>query len=212
MEAKELKSFFKTGIENVLVDHLSGYGFKWRYGSLKFQRSKDDFVQSILFFLTPSKYQDDKSIGHISIMIRLDSNEITKVATRLKGANNKFDAIDTVLNVNAGLISGSKAIEWRPTSIEDMNILIEKEIKPLIIEKIIPFLNNRSTMNNVLDDFENHNTYFFSNSNDVVALLAIAMYCLQNKLESANKVANEYLLSDDIYREKYKNVLIKLNS
>ena len=67
-------------------------------------------------------------------------------------------------------------------------------------------------MNNVLDDFENHNTYFFSNSNDVVALLAIAMYCLQNKLESANKVANEYLLSDDIYIEKYKNVLIKLNS
>lgn len=145
-------------------------------------------------------------------MIRLDSNEITKVATSLKGVNNKFDAIDTVLNVNAGLISESKAIEWRPTSIEDMNILIEKEIKPLIIEKIIPFLNNRSTVHDILDDFENRKTYFFSNSNDVVALLAIAMYYLQNKLESANKVANEYLLSDDIYREKYKNVLIKLNS
>ena len=212
MEAKELKFFFKTGVENVLADQLSSYGFKWRHGSLKFQRSKDDFVQSILFFLTPSKYQDDKSIVHISIMIRLDSNEITKVATSLKGVNNKFDAIDTVLNVNAGLISGSKAIEWRPTSIEDMNILIEKEIKPLIIEKIIPFLNNRSTVHDILDDFENRKTYFFSNSNDVVALLAIAMYCLQNKLESANKVANEYLLSDDIYREKYKNVLIKLNS
>ena len=67
-------------------------------------------------------------------------------------------------------------------------------------------------MHDILDDFENRKTYFFSNSNDVVALLAIAMYYLQNKLESANKVANEYLLSDDIYREKYKNVLIKLNS
>ena len=212
MEAKELKFFFKTGVENVLADQLSSYGFKWRHGSLKFQRSKDDFVQSILFFLTPSKYQDDKSIVHISIMIRLDSNEITKVATSLKGVNNKFDAIDTVLNVNAGLISGSKAIEWRPTSIEDMNILIEKEIKPLIIEKIIPFLNDRSTMNNVLDDFENHNTYFFSNSNDVVALLAIAMYTMQHNTERAKKIASKYLLPDEVYRERYKNLLIKLNS
>ena len=102
MEAKELKFFFKTVVENVFADKLSSYGFKWRYGSLKFQRSKDDFVQSILFFLTPSKYQDDKSIVHISIMIRLDSNEKTKEATRLKGANKKYDAIDTLLNVNAG--------------------------------------------------------------------------------------------------------------
>ena len=115
MKAKELRSLFRVSIEKDLADLLFKYGFKWRHGSIKFQRSKGDFVQSILFFLTPSKYPDDKSIGHISIMIRLDSKEITKVATRLKGANNKFDAIDTVLNVNAGLISGSKAIEWRPT-------------------------------------------------------------------------------------------------
>ena len=67
-------------------------------------------------------------------------------------------------------------------------------------------------MKHVLNDFEIIIDTFFLNSNEVVALLAIAMYYLQNKLESANKVANEYLLSDDIYREKYKNVLIKLNS
>ena len=51
-------------------------------------------------------------------MIRLDSKEITKVATTLKGANNTFEAIDTVVNINAGFVSDTQAIDWRPTSIE----------------------------------------------------------------------------------------------
>ena len=93
-----------------------------------------------------------------------------------------------------------------------MNLLIEKEIKPLIIEKIIPFLDDRSTIRNVLDDFENQKIYFFSNSNDVVALLAIAMYTMQHNTERAKKVASKYLLPDEAYRERYKNLLIKLNS
>ena len=89
MKAKELRYLFRVSIEEDLADLLFKYGFKWRHGSLKFQRSKGDFVQSILFFLNSlPKYQDDKSIGHISIMIRLDSKEITKVATSLKGVNN----------------------------------------------------------------------------------------------------------------------------
>ncbi len=67
-------------------------------------------------------------------------------------------------------------------------------------------------MKHVLNDFENHNRYFFLNSNEVVALLAIAMYCLQNDLERARTVANDYFKSDDIYREKYKNVFMKLNA
>lgn len=212
MKAKELRSLFRVSIEKDLADLLFKYGFKWRHGSIKFQRSKGDFVQSILFFLTPSKYPDDKSIGHISIMIRLDSKEITKVATTLKGANNTFEAIDTVVNINAGFVSDTQAIDWRPTSIVDMNLLIEQKIKPFIIEKIIPFLDERSSMKHVLNDFENHNTYFFLNSNEVVALLAIAMYCLQSDLEHARTVANDYFKSDDIYREKYKNVFMKLNA
>jgi hypothetical protein len=145
-------------------------------------------------------------------MIRLDSKEITKVATTLKGANNTFEAIDTVVNINAGFVSDTQAIDWRPTSIEDMNLLIEQKIKPFIIEKIIPFLDERSSMKHVLNDFENHNTYFFLNSNEVVALLAIAMYCLQSDLERARTVANDYFMSDDFYKEKYKNVFMKLNT
>lgn len=93
-----------------------------------------------------------------------------------------------------------------------MNLLIEQKIKPFIIEKIIPFLDERSSMKHVLNDFENHNRYFFLNSNEVVALLAIAMYCLQSDLERARTVANVYFKSDDIYREKYKNVFMKLNT
>ena len=195
MKAKELRSLFRVSIEKDLADLLFKYGFKWRHGSL-----------------TPSKYPDDKSIGHISIMIRLDSKEITKVATTLKGANNTFEAIDTVVNINAGFVSDTQAIDWRPTSIEDMNLLIEQKIKPFIIEKIIPFLDERSSMKHVLNDFENHNRYFFLNSNEVVALLAIAMYFLQSDLERARTVANVYFKSDDIYREKYKNVFMKLNT
>ena len=37
------------------------------------------------------------------------------------------------------------------------------------------------------------------------------MYCLQSDLERARTVANDYFMSDDIYREKYKNVFMKLN-
>ena len=65
---------------------------KKQYGVSK---NKGDFSQSILFFLSPIKYYDDESIGHITIMIRLDAPKITEIATQLKGANNKFDAIDT---------------------------------------------------------------------------------------------------------------------
>ena len=68
-------------------------------------------------------------------------------------------------------VSDTQAIDWRPTSIDDMNLLIEQKIKPFIIEQIIPFLDERSSMKHVLNDFENHNRYFFLNSNEVVALL-----------------------------------------
>lgn len=41
-------------------------------------------------------------------MIRLDSKEINKLATILKGAETKFDSIETIVNVNVGLIVGKK--------------------------------------------------------------------------------------------------------
>lgn len=212
MNTKELKALLQETIESSIVVKLVNLGFKWKKGALKFQRKKDAFEQSILFFFTTSKYQDDKSIGHLNIMIRFDSNEINSVATKLKGSNNKFDNVDTVVNVDAGLIVGSNAISWRPFSIEEMNKIIETEIKPLIIEKIIPFLDKRGKIQEVLKDFENNELYFFSNSNDVVALLAVAMYSILNDTENAKRVANKYFLEEEAYRERYKNVLNNLNA
>lgn len=180
-------------------------------GSMGFQRNKGDFSQSILFFLSPIKHYDDKSIGHITIMIRLDAPKITEIATQLKGANNKFDAIDTFINVDAGIFVGTHTLEWRPTSIDNMNELIENNIKPLIINTIVPTLNSRSSVQNVLNDFENSENYLFANSKEVNALLAIAMYYIQNDIANAKKVINEFLLSDDVYRERYKDALLKLN-
>ena len=92
-----------------------------------------------------------------------------------------------------------------------MNELIENNIKPLIINTIVPTLNNRSSVQNVLNDFENSENYLFANSKEVNALLAIAMYYMQNDIANAKKVINEYLLSDDVYRERYKDALLRLN-
>ena len=49
------------------------------------------------------------------------------------------------------------------------------------------------------------------NSKEVNALLAIAMYYMQNDIANAKKVINEFLLSDDVYRERYKDALLRLN-
>ena len=51
----------------------------------------------------------------------------------------------------------------------------------------------------------------YSNSKEVNALLAIAMYYMQNDIANAKKVINEFLLSDDVYRERYKDALLRLN-
>jgi hypothetical protein len=211
MKLKELKTLFKISIEQTLLEPLLKVGFKWKKSSMGFQRNKGDFSQSILFFLSPIKYYDDESIGHITIMIRLDAPKITEIATQLKGANNKFDAIDTFINVDAGIFVGTHTLEWRPTSIDNMNELIENNIKPLIINTIVPTLNNRSSVQNVLNDFENSENYLFANSKEVNALLAIAMYYMQNDIVNAKKVINEFLLSDDVYRERYKDALLRLN-
>ena len=63
MELKELKTLFKISIEQTLLEPLLKVGFKWKKGSMRFQRNKGDFSQSILFFLSPIKHYDDESIG-----------------------------------------------------------------------------------------------------------------------------------------------------
>lgn len=211
MKAKEIKSILQNSLGLFLTDPLAKSGFQWRKGSLKFQRKKDDFTQSILFFFTPSRYQDDKSIGHLNIMVRFDSSTINVVANEFKGSKSKFDEIDTVINVDIGLIIGNGAIDWRPSSIDDLNKIVKNEIAPLIIDKIVPFLDNRGKIRQVLDDFEANKTYFFWTSNGEVALRAISMYSIINDIENARKVANIYLLNDEIYKERYKNVLKNLN-
>lgn len=210
MKAKEIKSILQNSLEHFLLEHLVKSGFKWKKGTLRFQRKKDDFEQSILFFFTPSKYQDDNSIGRLNIMIRFDSEVINNVANELKGANNKFDCIDTIINVDVGLIVGSNAISWRPSAIDELNKIIETEISPLIKDKIVPFLDSRGKIQKVLKDFETNEKYFFWTSNGEVALRTIAMYFILNDTENAKKVANKYFLEDKAYGERYKNVLNNL--
>jgi hypothetical protein len=207
MEAKELKSIFYEIIENNLLHNLLEHEFKWKKSSLCFQRKWGDFEQSILFFFSPSKYNDDSSIGHISIMIRFDSKEINKVASELKGAINKFDQVDTVINVDVGLILGSNAIDWRPLSITDLNNVFSNDIKPFILSKILPFLDSKREMQDLLNDFENKAKYIFWTSNGEVALRIITMYYILGEKKKAEKIARTYYLGDEAYKNRYKNVL-----
>ena len=79
MEIKELKSILQDTIEKNLLHYFLEHKFKWKKSNLCFQRKWGDFEQSILFFFSPSKYSDDSSIGHISIMMRFDSKNTKKL-------------------------------------------------------------------------------------------------------------------------------------
>lgn len=207
MKAIELKNIMQKAIEDYLLPNLEKNGFKWKRGSSRFQREKNDFEQSILFFISPSKYSDDNSIGHISIMVRFNSKDVNNVASTLKGAKNKLEQIDIIVNVDLGLIVGSHAIDWRPLSIDDLNRIFKEDITDLILNKIVPFLDERSKIQDLLNDFENKKSYIFWTSNGEVALRAIAMYSIVGKSEIAKKVATDYYLNDEAYRILYKNVL-----
>jgi hypothetical protein len=207
MEAKELKYIIERTIEEYFLPNLEKYGFKWKKRSLCFQRQKGDFEQSILFFFSPSKYNDDSSIGHINVMIRFDSKDINEVASKLQDVTKKLEQIDTVVNVDIGLIVGSNAIGWRPSSTDNLKKIFKEDIMLLIINKIVPFLEERSKIQDLLNDFENKMKYIFWTSNGEVALRAIAMYSIIEKNEIAKKVAGDYYLHDEAYKKRYKNVL-----
>jgi hypothetical protein len=207
MELKELKSVIQDAIESHLLHNLLEHDFKWKKGSLCFQRKWNDFEQSILFFFSPPKYSDDNCIARINIMIRFDSKDVNKVASELKGAINKFDQVDTVINVDVGLVIGSNAIDWRPISIADLNNVFSDDIKPLILNKILPFLDNRGKMQDLINDFENKAKYIFWTSNGEAALRIITMYSILGKKEMAEKIIRKYYLNDEAYKDRYKNVL-----
>jgi hypothetical protein len=203
----ELKCIIQKTIEEYFLSILEKYGFKWKKSRMCFQRKKNDFEQSILFFFSPSRYNDDSSIGHINIMVRFDSKDVNSVASKLKAAMNKYEQVDTVVNVDIGLIVGSNSIDWRPSSINNLNKVFKEDIMPLILNKIIPFLEERSKIQNLLNDFENKMKYIFWTSNGEIALRAIAMYFIIGRNEIAKQVARDYYLNDEIYKSRYKNVL-----
>lgn len=207
MDAKELKILIQKALEQYLLNVFAKSEFKWKKNSLRFERKREQLEQSILFFFTPPKYNDDNSIGHLNIMVKFDSNDVNNVASKLKGATNKFENIDTFINVDAGLIVEQKAISWRPTTSEELNQILETKIKPLIVNEIIPFLDQRTTLQNLIKDFERKENFFFWTSNGDVALRAIAMYTIMGDTKKAKETAKEYYLKDESYKIKYNNVL-----
>ena len=207
MKAQELKDVMQNAIENHLLHNLLNNGFKWKKSSLCFARKRGDFDQSIHFYISPPKYSDDNSLGHINIMLHFNSKEVNRIASDLKGAKSKFEQIEILVNVDVGLVIGSHAISWRPKSIEELTYLFENEIKSLLLNQIVPFFDSREKMQDLLTDFENEANYFFWTSNAAVALRAIAMYAIIGKNETAEKVARKYYLTDKAYKKSYINVL-----
>ena len=89
----------------------------------------------------------------------------------------------------------------------DLNNVFSNDIKPFIFSKILPFLDNKREMQDLLNDFENKAKYIFWTSNGEVALRIIAMYCILGKKKIAEKIARMYYLDDEAYKNRYKNVL-----
>lgn len=212
MDAKQVKLALQECIESHLADYFVKSGFKWKNRSLTFQRKTNDFVQNVIFFFTPSRYTSDDSIGSLNIMVRFDSKEINHVANKLNEPCSEFEKIDTVLNVDAGIIASPSATVWHLSSIEALEEVVESKIVSLIVDDIIPFLDSRREISTILKDFESCERYIFWTSNGGVALRVIAMYYILGDFESAKKIAKEYYESDGDYKKRYKNILSRFDS
>lgn len=209
MTAKELKEILQEVLSNMLQPIISKNGFSYRKSSCSFVRNSGDFKQSIKFYLTPIRYSDDQSIGHLSMRIWLESDAIEKKASELINATSKINKINVVVNADYGLIIGNEAIIFYPNSISDLKNIFTIKIIPYILNEIMPWLNNKVQMTTLVNDYFDKKSYMNWSSSAEVALRIIAICLLQNDINTAKKIANIEFTKPNI-GIRYKFVLQKL--
>ncbi|KAA5478378.1 MULTISPECIES: hypothetical protein [Bacteroidales] len=209
MTAKELKKILQDIISEMLKPILNENEFAFQKSSCSFVRNIGDFKQSVKFYFTPIRYSDDQSIGHLSIRIWLESDAIEETASTLVNAVSKLDKVDVVVNVDYGLITGNEAVIFYPNSISDLKEIFRTRIVPCMLNEIIPWLNTKTQMVALVNDYFDKKEYMNWSSSNAVALRIIAICFLLNDIITAKKIAYAEFTKPNT-GVKYKNILHKL--
>lgn len=211
MTAKELKEVLQEVLSDMLQSILRENGFSYRKSSCSFIRNIGDFKQIIKFYFTPIRYSDDQSIGHLSIRIWLNSDVIEEKASKLINATAKIDKIDVVANIDYGLIIGKEAAIFYPNSESDLRDIFRTIIIPCMLNKIIPWLNAKTKMITLVDDYFKEEKYMDWSSSNEVALRIIAICLLMNDIITAKKIACKEFTKPNT-GIKYKKILQSLEN
>jgi len=207
MKAEELRIAIRNVLEKEVVSALSKYGYSWNRTKMCFHRKVGDFRQTILIN-SSNNPRFTEGIGYISFHLFFNSTKIENMASLLVDAKNDFEKIGIVLNINSGLISNKEAVSFDLQSVEDIPAIFNFDVMPFM--EILDFLDNKTTVQDILNDFENNENYIWWSSKEASILSIIAMYCLTGNEMKAKELARLYYQMPTCGK-KYKNVLWYFN-
>ena len=190
-------------LERGFISTLSNLGYSWNKTKMCFHRKIGDFKQTIL--ITPStNTRFSNGLGYISIHLFYNSPKIEKAASILVDAKTGFDKIDIVLNFNSGFISGKEAVSFDVQSIDDLFNIFNPDKEPF--KEILNFLDRKTTIQDLITDFENNKDYIWWTSKEGSILRIITMYSMTGNKAKAKTLAKSYYENDKC-GASYKNVL-----
>lgn len=187
MKAEELRIAIRNVLEQGFISTLSKYGYSWNKSKMCFHRKVGDFKQTILINSSVNP-RFTNGIGYISIHLFYNSPKIEKMASVLIDAKTDFEKVGIVLNINSGFISGKGAVSFDLLSLDELLNVFNLDNMPF--KEILSFLNERTTIQNILMDFENNKDYIWWNSKDHSILMIITMYYI---------TGNEKKLKNSLY-------------
>ena len=203
MKAEELRIAIRNVLEQGFISTLSEYGYSWNKAKMCFHRKVGDFKQTILINSSTTP-RFTGGIGYISIHLFYNSPKIEKMASVLVDAKAAFEKIDIVLNINSGFISGKEAVSFDLPSIDHLPSIFNLDQMPF--KEILDFLDKKTTIQDLLIDFENNEDYIWWTSREGSILRIIAMYNITGNEAKAKKLAQLYYHSNKC-SVRYKNVL-----
>ena len=168
-----------------------------------FHRKVGDFKQTILINSSVNP-RFTNGIGYISFHLFYNSPKIEKMASVLIDAKTDFEKVGNVLNINSGFISGKGAVSFDLLSLDDLLNVFNLDNMPF--KEILSFLNERTTIKDILMDFENNKDYIWWNYKYHSILMIITMYYITGNEKKAKELAISYYQNDKCGRW-YKNVL-----
>ena len=168
-----------------------------------FHRKIGDFKQTILInSSTNTRFTD--GIGYISIHLFYNSPKIEKMASVLVDAKSNFEKVNIVLNINSGFISGKEAVSFDLCSVDNLPDIFNLDDLPF--KEILSFLDEKTTIQDLLTDFENYKDYIWWTSKEGSILRIITMYSMTGNKARAIELAKSYYQKDKC-GALYRNVL-----